>query len=162
MAIQLNLPSDVISPEDLRSIALEVRQYAKWYSQYSVKTKVTTAKSAPPPPVSAVASNLIDEWANNHPSQKTLDELIASLESLASDSPRVTITLAAPAPASLKTTLVEWCRQNIADNILVSFKYNSTLLGGMVVQHGSHVYDWSFRRQILAAAPKFPEVLRRV
>ena len=162
MAIKLNLPSEVISPEDLKSIALEVRQYAKWYSQYSVKAKVTTIKSAPPPAVSTVASNLIDLWASDHPTQKSLDELIASLENLAKDSPRVTITLAGPAPLSLKTTMVEWCRANIANNILVSFKYNSTLLGGMVVQHGSHVYDWSFRRRILAAAPKFPEVLRHV
>jgi hypothetical protein len=32
----------------------------------------------------------------------------------------------------------------------------------MVVVHGSRIYDWSFRRQILATREKFPEVLRNV
>jgi hypothetical protein len=160
--MKLQLPDDIISPQDLKSLTLEIRQYAGWYSQYSVKSRVTNAKPSPPPSASVVATSLIKNWANNQPSQKGLDDLISSLEALEADSPRVTITLAAAAPGSLKKTLVEWCRANVGDSILVTFKFNSTILGGLVVQHGSHVYDWSFRRQILAASQNFPEVLRRV
>jgi F0F1-type ATP synthase delta subunit len=50
----------------------------------------------------------------------------------------------------------------VAPNMLVDFKFNSTMLGGMVVQYGSHIYDWSFRQRILDARDKFPEVLRSV
>ena len=53
------------------------------------------------------------------------------------------------------------CRP-VAPDVLVNFQFNATILGGMVVRYGSHVYDWSFRRQILAKRDTFPEVLRRV
>ena len=74
----------------------------------------------------------------------------------------MSITLAAPAGAGLKRTLAEWCRQNIDENLLVHFDFNATLLGGMVVNYGSRIFDWSFRRRILEDRAKFPEVLRRV
>lgn len=160
--MKLQLHDDVISPQDLKAVILEVRQYAKWYSQYAVKARVGSSASDQPPAVSPAAAALIKDWANNQPSQKSLDELLVALGKIETTSPRVTITLAAPAPGSLKKTLVEWCRHNIGANILVTFRFNSTLLGGLVVQHGSHIYDWSFRRQILAASDKFPEVLRHV
>ena len=70
--------------------------------------------------------------------------------------------MAGPAPAQLKQKIVEWCRKNIDGDILVDFRFNATLLGGMVVKWGSHVYDWSFKRQLMAARAKFPEVLRNV
>jgi F0F1-type ATP synthase delta subunit len=76
--------------------------------------------------------------------------------------PHITLTLAAPAPNGLKKTLISWCRDNIDKNILVDFKFNATILGGMVVVYGSRIFDWSFKRQILAAREKFPEVLRNV
>ncbi len=160
--MKLQLHDDVISLQDLKSVTLEVRQYAKWYSQYAIKTRVTSGKSAPPPAVSPAAATLIKAWADDKPDQKGLDELLAALGELETKSPRVTITLAAPAPGSLQRTLVDWCRKNIAANILVTFRFNATILGGLVVQHGSHIYDWSFRRQILSARGNFPEVLRRV
>jgi F0F1-type ATP synthase delta subunit len=70
--------------------------------------------------------------------------------------------LAAPPSNGIKKTLVAWCRKNIATDILVNFDFNSTLLGGMVVRYGSHVFDWSFRRKILEEHSKFPGVLRNV
>jgi F0F1-type ATP synthase delta subunit len=84
------------------------------------------------------------------------------LEDFSDSAPRVTVTLAAPAPNSLKQTIALWFRENIAPNTLVNFKFNSTILGGMVVVYGSRIYDWSFRRQILVSREKFPEVLRNV
>jgi hypothetical protein len=163
--MKLNLQASVSSPQDLKSIILEIRQYAHWFAQYTVKVRASASdgKSEAPPAVSPTAAALIKEAAGKEQlSQKHLDVLIGGLETLENDSPRITITLAAPAPGSLKQALIEWCRQHVAPNILVDFRFNSTLLGGMVVQYGSHVYDWSFRRQILAARGRFPEALRRV
>ncbi len=161
--MKLNLQAKVSSPQDLRAITLEVRQYAQWFSQYSIKKRVSSSKSDAPPPMSETGVALIKELTDSKQlSQAGLDELIAALENLETTSPRITITLAAAAPNSLKKTLVAWCREQIEPNILVDFRFNSTLLGGMVVRYGSHVYDWSFRRQILAARGSFPEILRRV
>jgi hypothetical protein len=162
--MKLNLPANVSSPQDLKAIILEIRQYAHWLGQYAIKKRVSNnSKSDAPPAISQTAVTLIEALTHEKQlSQAGLDELIASLETLAATAPRLTITLAAPPAGSLKKTLVTWCRQHIGPNVLVDFRFNSTLLGGMVVRYGSHVYDWSFRRQILAARGRFPEVLRRV
>jgi hypothetical protein len=160
---KLQLPNSVASMQDLRALTLDVREYAKWFSHAVVKMHVNGTQVPKPPGVSAAASELIHAWGEQKQlNQKSLDELIETLEEIKSSAQSMTITLAAPPSGDLKQTLVTWCRENIAPGMLVSFKFNSTLLGGMVVHYGSHVFDWSFRRQILAARQTFPEILRRV
>ncbi len=162
--MKLKLPKSVASPQDLSALILEIKEYAKWYAHESIKMRFNAAKSSQNTPVlSAGASELIRTWfGNKEPNRLGFDGLIKTLEQYAKNSQLVTITLAAPAPNSLKATLVEWFRTNVSPDVLVSFQINSTLLGGMVVRLGSRVFDWSFRRQILDAKANFPEVLRRV
>ena len=158
-----NLPSSVLSLQDLKSIIVDIRKYSEWFSLNAVKTKVAGSPYAEQPAISPAAITYVEQLAAKAPlSVASLDGLIKELEKLGATLPSITITLAAPAPGSLKITLVNWCRQNIDPNILVDFRFNSTILGGMVLQYGSHIYDWSFRRQILTARQHFPEVLRRV
>jgi hypothetical protein len=159
----INLQDNIYSREDLREVILEVKKYAGWYAQTAIKMQVTKNNTYEEPAFSPVAVNIINQWAKENPiSQKSLDALIQALEDYAKSAPVITITLAAPVPNSLKKVLVEWCRKNIAPNALIDVRFNATMLGGMVVQYGSHIHDWSFRRQILAERGKFPEVLRRV
>lgn len=161
--MKLKLQDDISSPQDFKSIILEVQKYAHWYSQNTVKQQLPNVKSDNPPAISEQGIALVDQLAGDKPlNRENLDELIANLKSLEANLPRITITLAGIPSASLKKTLVSWCRDNIASDILVEIRFNATLLGGMVVRYGSHIYDWSFRRQILAARGQFPEVLRRV
>lgn len=161
--MDLNLPSDIASSQDIKSLIADIRKYANWYAQASVKAKLSAGKQSKPPALSEASVGLIESWAKAQKvSQASLGELISSLVDFEESAPHITITLAAPAPGTLKNKLIAWCRQNIAPNVLVDIRFNSTLLGGMVVRYGSHVYDWSFRRQILASRDKFPEVLRRV
>ena len=87
-----------------------------------------------------------------------LEELEARLKT----APRATITLAAMPSEGMKRDISTWMRQNIEPSLLMEFSYNSALLGGMVIRIGSHIYDWSFRRQILVSAGEFTKVLRRV
>ena len=159
----LQLPDNVSSVQDLGSLILEVREYAKWFLQASIKQHVQAGQISAPPVISSGAAQIIQEWSQKEQlTQKRLDELVKTLEDIKAKADTLTITLAAPASGELRRSLVSWCRNNIAPGILVTFKFNATLLGGMVVRYGSHVFDWSFRRQILAARNQFPEVLRRV
>ena len=113
--------------------------------------------------MSQAATELLRAWsAKQSLTQARLDELSGALQQFIKSAQVVTITLAAPPTGDVKQTLVAWCRSNINPQILVSFQFNQTLLGGMVVRYGSRIFDWSFRRQILAARDTFPEVLRRV
>lgn len=162
--MKISLPDSVASTQDLKAVILEIRSYGRWLSQAGVKMKASGSNSyGEAPAVSESAANLISEWSKGTGlSQKSVDELITTLEDFADGAPSMTITLAAPAPNSFKKTLVSWCRTNISPDMLVNIKFNSTICGGMVVVCGSHVYDWSFKRQILATREKFPEILRHV
>jgi hypothetical protein len=157
------LPDSVCSRQDLKSVVLEIRAYAKWYNQTSVKMRVSGDNNYEEPVFSPSAAAIIGEWNKQNPiNPKSIDDLISELENMEAKAPIVSITLAAPPPGNLKKTITKWCRENVAPDVLVDFAFNSTMLGGMVVRVGSHVYDWSFRRQILSSLQKFPEVLRNV
>ncbi len=161
--MKLKLPDSVVSLQDLQALIVDIKLYAKWYSHAAVKQKLDIKQTTDMPTASAAASILLNERAAKKAlSPQDLEDLVADLEDFRDNAPQVSITLAAPAAGELKRNLAAWCRDNIEANILVSFSFNSTLLGGMVVRYGSHVYDWSFRRQILANRAKFPEVLRSV
>ncbi|MGH7157436.1 MAG: F0F1 ATP synthase subunit delta [Candidatus Saccharimonadales bacterium] len=161
--MKLSLQNSVVSRQDLKALILEVRRYGQWAAQNSVKDKVLGKSDLTRPQISLAASQLITQWADGkNLTQKSLDELVTELEDYEATAPYVSITLAAPPPNALKQQLVSWFRDNVRPDILVDFKFNSTMLGGMVVSCGSHVYDWSFKRQILAARDKFPEALRHV
>ena len=161
--MKVRLPDTVSSAQDLATLTNEVRDYAKWFAHNAIKERVHAKNATPPPTLSPGALELVRSAGSGKLlSSQSLDQLIASLEDAKNSADSVTITLAAPATSSVKQALVRACRDNIADNALVTFKFNSGLCGGMVIHYGSHVFDWSFRRQILENRDRFTEVLRRV
>lgn len=161
--MNLNLQNTIFTPQDLKALIMEVRSYTRWFAQANIKSQVVGKPSAATYTVSETAATLIREFAAGQPlSQQLLDMLILSLEKIEKESPRITITLAAMPGNSLKKSLTDWCRKNVSPDVLVDFRFNATLLGGMVVQYGSRIHDWSFRRAILANRSKFPGVLRNV
>lgn len=159
---KLKLDDSISSPQDLQALIVEIRDYARWSSHNAIKKQVHATKhTAAPPAVSPAALATIKAFSGGKSmNRESFDRLIATLEDYAKKAPTLTVTLAAPVTAGFKKTLVAWCRDNISPTVLVTFQFNSGLLGGMVVRFGSRVYDWSFRRAILANANKFPEVLR--
>ena len=161
--MKVQLPDTVSSAQDLAALTNEVRDYAKWFAHNAIKERVHAKNATPPPALSPGALELVRSAGSSKLlSSQSLDQLIAGLEAAKNSADSVTITLAAPATSSVKQALVRACRENIADNALVTFKFNSGLCGGMVIHYGSHVFDWSFRRQILENRNRFTEVLRRV
>lgn len=141
----------------------ELQKYVQWVGQNDIKQKVASQPMDGQPTLSAGASELINQWQGGQAATgDSLSKLIKALEQFAAKASFVSITLAAPASASLRQSIVSWFRQNVRSDLLVDFNFNATMLGGMVVRYGSHVFDWSFKRQILANRSKFPEVLRNV
>jgi hypothetical protein len=161
--VKVQLPNTVSSLQDLSTLTLEIREYAKWFAQNAIKERVHAKNVTPPPALTPGAQELVRSIGSKKLlSGQDLEGLIAELENAKKTAPTITVTLAAPATPDVKQKLVDACRKNIADNALVTFKFNSGLCGGMVINYGSHVFDWSFRRQILANRAKFTEVLRSV
>ena len=161
--MKLRLPDSISSSQDIDELQLEIREYTKWFGQNTIKKRVGVKKSAEPPTISAAAAQTIRNWESKKTlSVTSLDKLCDELKNYGHNAPLMTITLAAPPTSDVKQKLIGWCRDNIRQDILITFKFNSTLLGGMVVQFGSHIHDWSFRRQIMDARSHFPEILRNV
>lgn len=161
--MKLKLPDSVSSSQDLTSLQLEIREYARWFAHDAMKKRISGKSTTNEPILTPAANELLRTLGGEKSlTQHSLDDLINTLDAYKRSASTMTITLAAPPTNDIKQTLVGWCRQNIAPDVLVTFQFNSTLMGGMVVRYGSRVFDWSFRRQILAARNNFPEVLRRV
>ena len=158
--MKIKLPDSIISRQDLASAILELRDYAKWLSHESIKKQLGSKKGSNKPEISTTVTEIIRITEADSP--KKITDIIDALQSIQNTAKSINFTLAAPAPLSLKTTLVKWCRTNISPDILVSFDFNSNILGGIVVRYGSRIFDWSFRRQILAERNKFSEVLTNV
>lgn len=161
--VKVALPSSVSSLQDLSALIIEIRGYSKWFATNAIKERVHAKNATPPPTLSPGALELIrTSGSKKLLTQAAIDALISDLESAKTKAPTITITLAAPASRDIKQTLVAACRTNIAEDALVNFKFNSGILGGLVLGYGSHVFDWSFRRQILENRTAFSEVLKRV
>ena len=162
--MKIQLPESIVSAQDATAVIGEIRAYAGWLGRASVKQRLSVKTADEPPALSQAALALIKQWGGPDVplNQEGLGQLADALEEFVEAAPGITFTLAAVPPGSLKKSLVSWSRQNLSPDILVNFKFNANLLGGLVVNYGSHIFDWSFRRQILESKAKFPGVLRRV
>ncbi len=142
----------------------EIQDYTAWATHETIKQKIgTKSPLTAAPELSVAATQLVSAWGNSEgATAESYRQLIEVLERIAKSAPTITITLAGPAPQRVKETLVAWCRQNLSNNVLVTFKFNRTLLGGMVVRAGSHIYDWSLHRKLMDNGRSFTEVLARV
>lgn len=165
--MKFELPAIISSTQDLSNLIIEIGGYARWFAKDAIRRRVSTKKrkkhSNDEPVLSSAASEVIRNWSSSNPmTSLSLNKLVKTLEKSKASASVIAITLAAPPTNEVKTKLVAWCRKNIAPDVMVSFNFNTTILGGMVVRSGSRIFDWSFKRQILAARESFPEVLRRV
>ena len=159
-----SLPDNVWSPDDLAELMSDLERYNQWLSGYQVKLRVTSDAAATKPPDVSAASLAYLQMLHDKQALSTgsIERLLDELRAIELTAPRLNFTFAAPPSGGLKKTFVRWCRTHIAPNALISFQFNKTILGGMVVRYGSHIFDWSLRRDILANRDKFTEVLRRV
>lgn len=161
--MKLVIPAEVASAQDLAAILTDVRRYGTWASRELIKQKVAGKSAGPQPDISKEASDIIRAWSDGKAlSQNGIDGLIKALEDYKKSAPTITITLAAVPSGDVKSRLVAWCRKELAPGVLVSFRLNRNILGGMVVAYGSHIHDWSFRRKLLEHQKPFHEVLANV
>ncbi|MES2875980.1 MAG: F0F1 ATP synthase subunit delta [Patescibacteria group bacterium] len=161
--MNLVIPDSVASAQDLSSVLNDVRTYAKWASRELIKQKVAGKSTGAQPELSKEAADVIRSWNGGKAlTQTSIDGLVAALEAHKKTAPTITITLAAVPSGEVKNSLVAWCRKELAGNVLVSFRLNRNILGGMVVAYGSHIHDWSFRRKLMQPNKPFHEVLNHV
>lgn len=161
--MKLRLPDSIATSQDVTALQLELREYARWFAHEAIKQRTGASQASTPPTLSSAAQDIIaSQGGKKGITRESLDSLVKDLDHYTRTADVITFTLAAPPTSSVKANLVKWSRTNIAPDILISFQFNATILGGVVVRYGSRVFDWSFRRQILANRAAFAEVLRNV
>lgn len=161
--MKLEIPDSVASAQDLNTVIGDVHEYARWASKELIKQKVSGKSAGAQPDISPEAAKVIRSWSvGKSLTQTNIESLVKELENYKKTAPSVTITLAAVPSGDAKTKLVSWCRKELSPGILVSFRLNRNILGGMVVAYGSHIHDWSFRRKLMDAKKPFSEVLSGV
>lgn len=161
--MKLVIPDSIASVQDLNTVMNDVQSYARWASRELIKQKVAGKAGSPQPDITPEATQIIRDWNGGKPmTQSAIDGLITALESYKKTAPSVTITLAGVPSGDVKSKLVSWCRKELDPGILVSFRLNRNILGGMVVAYGSHIHDWSFRRKLMNSETSFAEVLQHV
>lgn len=158
------LPDEIYSPSTIDACAFELETYADWMHAQAVKAKVSKRSqdsqepTISPGTVMLIKAYLGDRAATPHLLEDLAKELVALKKSL----PVVHVTLAAMPGVSLKLKLVEWFRQNITPDILISFGTNSQIAGGVVVRTSGQIFDFSFRRRVLDQRARLPELFNNV
>ncbi len=162
--MKFTLSEEIVSTDDLRDVVEEVKEFKKWFSHNQIKLKISRRhKSSDRPELSSAAEALLTQAKDGKELTVTkIEGLISYLEKCLDKSPSVRITLAAIPSVSIKRQIAAWLRTNVSPTLLVDFRFNSTILGGMVVVFSSHIYDWSLRRQLLESRDKLDGVLKSV
>lgn len=162
--LQLQLPSDLYSPDQLTAIIMELRGLIS--EERDARVRVAKNGVVVPPAAIGRTSALLLGVLHNAGITKSdptaLESLLARLETLRAKSPVAHITLADLPNRMLKRTLTEWFRQNIDPHVMLTFSVRADIGGGAIVQAGSHMYDFSFRKHIMGNRAKIGEIFDRV
>jgi hypothetical protein len=151
------LPEEVYSVDQILAVSEELHSY----SVYLTAKRVQGAK-AEPFNLSSRAEAAVALIPQEQQTDAGIEAYRLELEHLATTAPAVTLVLAAQAKPGLKQELVNWLRTNVHPDLLVNFRANPNIAGGVVIRTISHVYDCSFRQALLAHPEKFTEALERV
>jgi hypothetical protein len=162
--MSFSLPTAIYSQDQLQFCAEELHAYAAALRSKAVAhTAASQAPGAEATELGLDSQALLQELpAAKRTDPAAIEALADELEAALARGARVTLTLAAPASRRLREELVVWMRTNLKPNLLVDFHVNPDIAGGLVVRTTNHVYDFSFRHQLLADTKRFTEKLDHV
>jgi hypothetical protein len=157
VSVNVRLPIDIYSPDQSSGLLLALHQYIEAVHQAAVKAKVEN-QSMPRPEMPAAVESLATGSGADVTNLQALDELYSSLEAALKTAPNMHITLSAIPGRTIKRQLTVWFRTQIHPMSLLTFSARSDIGGGIVLQAGSHLYDYSFRQRILANPKRIGEL----
>lgn len=157
---QFELPAAVYSPALLESVIYDIQYYLDWIRQNQIRLQVG-AKPKDEPNHSDETVLVIESWlAGQPPTVQSLEALLDHLKHL--NLPEIHLMLAALPNRGQREALVTWFRTNTTPHLLVSFVADRNLGGGVVVRTPNHVYDYSWKQQLIAGRDKLAGIIKRV
>lgn len=149
MSMSLVMPAELHSPEQLGVVIIELRQYLEKLSDRDVRRKVAKTSGETLPPLSILASRVL-EVNNLTPAEtKRVSELLKEMEAMRPKAPVARLILAALPDEEMRNQLTEWFRTQIHPLSLLSFTARADIGGGFLLQAGAKQYDFSFKTKLL-------------
>jgi hypothetical protein len=158
----VHLPLDLYSPEQLSAIIIELRGHISSLRDASVRAKAAHATAPEPAHTSALLLGVLRESGVTPTDQPESEKLLKDLEAIRNKAPAVHLMMAALPNRDLKRKLTDWFRAEIHPYALLTFAVRADIGGGIIIQAGSHVYNWSFREQILSHKSRISEIYNSV
>lgn len=149
----MRLPTDIYSPDSLSATLFELSTYTSKLRDAGVRGKSSAAPEAP-----AALAHVLDLFNIDSTDLKSLEKLSKDLEAHLLKAPVVHITLAALPGNAMKRQLTDWFRASVSPDVLLTFTARTDIGGGIVLQAGSHVYDFSFKRLLVANKARIAEI----
>lgn len=159
--MSIDLPIDLYSPDQLSLIMLELYKHIGALRDGQARSKVTK-KIANTPPVSALLLDVLKEAKVSIDDLPAAEQLLPNLELIRSKTPVVHVMLAALPHEDLRQQITKWFRASVHPQLLLTFGARHDIGGGMILQAGSHQYDFSFRHQLLDNKIKISQIFKRL
>lgn len=156
----VKLPDGITTPQQVEACLMDLEAYIGSVRDRSVRQTATQTNEAPPQLSAELVIVLAAAGLGENPNVQQLEELKA-LVGTWRELPIIEVTLPAIPGPTLRKQLVSWFRA-LGQPVLVQFSFQRELAGGLMVRTPKRVYDFSFRRQIMAGREKLGEAMRRV
>jgi hypothetical protein len=157
VSVSARLPVDIYSPDQSSGLLLALHEYIAEVHNAAVQAKVKN-QSMPRPEMPATVENLATGSGVDPTNLQALDELYKNLELALQKAPTMHVTLSAIPGRTVKRQLTVWFRTQVHPMSLLTFSARSDIGGGIILQAGSHLYDYSFRQRILANPKRIGEL----
>ena len=158
----VHLPTDLYSPEQLSAVVIELRTYIGVLRDATVRARATKSEVSAPGHLSALLLGVFRGAGADSTDIEASEKLLKELEAIRDKAPAVHLMMAALPNRDLKRKFTDWFRASVHPYTLLTFATRADIGGGIVVQAGSHIYDYSFRQQILANRTRISEIYARV
>ncbi len=141
------LPLSLMTRADLRRLIAELESVDNSMITESIHQRTGHPSDSPLAP-----SDMLDQCAQVNSvdlsDQSSRSNLLNQLRRLDSSSPIVHMTFASTAKQEVLIKLVEWLRQKVHSQALVSIGLQPNLIGGVHIRTTNRVFDMSIRSQL--------------
>lgn len=159
----VKLPADVYSPDQVGIVLWELGRLIAQLRDASTRASVTGKADAEKDlHISSFLLSVLHAEKVSSDDYKVLEKLQVQLQAVRSTAPVAHILLSALPNRALKRQLVEWCRENLHKELLMTFATRGDMGGGFILRIGSKQYDFTYRAQLLENRHRLTEIFDHV
>lgn len=161
--MSLRLPADVYSPDHVGIVLWEIGELISRLRNAATRAAVVT-EGVPQEEmhISSFLLNVLHATGVSAGDRQALERLQAELQVIRDKAPVAHIVLSAIPSRALKRELVEWFRDQLHIQHLVTFSMRGDIGGGFMLRIGSKQYDFTYKARLLEDRHRLTEIFDSV